>query len=103
MNLTESNFEEHVNNGVALVDFWAPWCGPCNMLAPRIDNLAKEMEGKAVVGKVNIDEEQALAAKYGISAIPALLYFKDGELQSQMMGLMTEDAMKTKIEELLQS
>ena len=101
MVLTEKNFDEQVGSGVALVDFWAPWCGPCRALTPTIDDIAAEMNGRAVIGKVNVDEEQGLAAKYNIAAIPAVLLFKDGELQKQMVGLQSKEILVEKIEELL--
>lgn len=74
------------NTGKTLVDFWAPWCGPCQMLGPVIEELKQELEGQVNVQKVNVDEEQALAEKYGISSIPAVLIFKDGELKESIIG-----------------
>ncbi len=74
------------NTGKTLVDFWAPWCGPCQMLGPVIEELKQELEGQVNVQKVNVDEEQALAEKYGISSIPAVLIFKDGELKETIIG-----------------
>lgn len=101
MILTEGNFDAQISTGVALVDFWAPWCGPCNMMMPMIEELAETMEGKVLVGKVNIDEEQSLAAKHKISAIPTLLFFKDGELQDTFMGIQNENRITEKLNELL--
>ena len=105
MNLTESTFEETIREakGVAVVDFWAPWCGPCNMMEPVIQEVAKEYEGRAVVGKINIDEEKPLSATFGVTAIPAILFFKDGELQPEMTleGIQTKDSLKEKIDLLL--
>lgn len=101
MILTENKFDETIGNGVALVDFWAPWCGPCNMMMPTIEEVASEMQGKAVVGKVNIDEEQALTARYKVSAIPALVFFKDGEVQDTFMGVQKKDKIIEKLQELL--
>jgi thioredoxin 1 len=74
------------NTGITLVDFWAPWCGPCQMLGPVIEELKNELGDKVNVQKVNVDEEQALAEKYGISSIPAVLIFKDGELKETIIG-----------------
>ena len=84
--LTDDNFEASVAEGVSLVDFWAPWCGPCRMIAPIIEELAEDFEGKATIAKVNTDEEQNVAVKYGIRSIPTLLIFKDGEVVDQMVG-----------------
>lgn len=105
MVLTESNFDEKVVNAneVVLVDFWAPWCSPCNMMLPTIEELSAEYDGKATVGKVNIDEERSLADRFKVSAIPALLFFKDGKLQSSMTleGLQQKEAIAEKLDLLL--
>lgn len=74
--LTKDNFAEHTQSGVALVDFWAPWCGPCRMLSPVIDKLTEEFEGKAKICKVNTDEQEELSAQFGIRSIPTMLFFK---------------------------
>jgi thioredoxin 1 len=89
LTLTKSNFDEIVlkSDKPVLVDFWAAWCGPCNALSPVIEQLAKDYEGEFVIGKVNVQEEEELADKYGISAIPALLFFKDGELKKSVLGI----------------
>ena len=73
---------------LAMVDFWADWCGPCKMLGPVIDDLAKQYEGKAVVGKVNVDEEQELAIRYGVMSIPTVIFFKDGKEIDRKVGVM---------------
>ncbi len=99
--LTPENFEEVTNSGVSLVDFWAPWCGPCRMIAPVIEELAEEFEGKANICKVNTDEQQDLAVKYGIRSIPTIIFMKDGEVVDQMVGASSKQAFSDKINSLL--
>ncbi|MGM0520119.1 MAG: thioredoxin [Campylobacterota bacterium] len=99
--LTPSNFEEVTNSGVSLVDFWAPWCGPCRMIAPVIEELAEEFDGKANICKVNTDEEQDLAVKYGIRSIPTIIFMKDGEVVDQMVGASSKQALADKINSYL--
>jgi len=95
--LTNDNFESTIAKGVSMVDFWAPWCGPCRMIAPVVDELAEEFEGKANICKVNTDEQQEIAAKYGIRSIPTILFFKDGEMVDQMVGAASKDVFAEKI------
>ena len=95
--LTAENFEATVNSGVSLVDFWAPWCGPCRMIAPVIDELAGEFDGKANICKVNTDEQQDLAVKYGVRSVPTILFMKDGEIVDQVIGAQSKQALADKI------
>ena len=99
--LTNENFEATVKEGISLVDFWAPWCGPCRMLAPVIEQLAEEFEGKANICKVNSDEQADLTAKYGVRSLPTMLFMKDGEIVDQMVGASPKQAIEDKINSLL--
>ena len=91
MDLDKSNFKETLNNNkVVMVDFWAAWCGPCRMVGPIIDELSTEYEGKAVVGKVDIDSNQQYAAQFGVRNIPTVLVFKDGELIDRKVGVASK-------------
>ena len=99
--LTNENFDTTVNNGISLVDFWAPWCGPCRMLAPVIDELAEDFSGKANICKVNTDEEQDLAVKYGVRSIPTIIFVKDGEVVDQMVGASSKQALTDKLNSLV--
>ena len=89
MNITSKNFEEEVlkSDLPVLVDFWASWCGPCKMMTPVVEQIEKDMDGKAKVCKVNIDEEQNLAMEYGIMSIPTFLIFKDGKVVNSVVGV----------------
>jgi thioredoxin 1 len=98
--LTDANFEAEILNAStpALVDFWAPWCTPCRMMAPTIEQLGKELEGKVKVGKMNVDENNKFAQQYGIMSIPTFLVFKNGKVVEQMVGVMEKDDMMSRIE-----
>jgi thioredoxin 1 len=100
--ITDGNFDETTKSGVTLIDFWAPWCGPCHMQGPIIDKLAETYEGKATVGKLNVDDNQATAAKYGVMSIPTVILFKDGEKVKQFVGVQGEAALKSAIDEQLE-
>ena len=103
VNLTQDNFEQEVlkSSTPILVDFWAEWCGPCKMLAPTLDELAGEYDGRVRIGKVNIDDHQGLAAKYGIRSIPTLLMFRGGEVVDQIVGLRTKRDLKASFDRVL--
>ncbi|MFY9402633.1 MAG: thioredoxin [Candidatus Omnitrophota bacterium] len=102
-NFTESNFKAEVLESKipVLVDFWANWCGPCRMIAPIVDELAKEYSGKIKIGKVDVDDNSSIASQYGIMSIPTLIFFKDGKVMAQLTGVQSKDSLKQKIEENL--
>ncbi len=102
LELTEDTFEEKVLQAdAALVDFWAEWCMPCKMLAPTIDEIAGEYEGKLTVGKVDTDSNREISMKYGISAIPTVILFKNGEVAKKFVGLQQKADLKQAIDEVL--
>jgi len=103
VSLTDATFDEAIAEGVALVDFWAPWCGPCRMIAPIVEELAEEYDGKATIAKVNTDEEQMTAVKYGIRSIPTLIIFKDGKPVDQIIGAVPKQVFTSKLEAVLNS
>ncbi len=96
--ITDANFNTVVNKGVTLVDFWAPWCAPCRMLTPIINEVAEAMKDKAQVGKINIEENKRVAAHLGVRSIPTIMIFKDGELKKQITGVRPSQALIKEIE-----
>jgi len=100
---TDDNFETEVIQSTkpVLVDFWAEWCGPCRQIAPTVDEVAAEYEGRAVVGKVNIDHHPEIASEYGIRSIPNLLIFSDGKVQQQIVGAVGKGELSEAINKLL--
>lgn len=97
------NFEQLViNEGKpTLVDFWAEWCGPCKMIAPVVEELSKDYDSKAVIGKVNVDEQQALSERFGIRSIPTILFFKDGEIVDQVVGYVPKNELSKKLDKIV--
>ena len=97
--LSDSNFDSEVSKSTlpVLVDFWAPWCGPCKAIAPILDELATELDGKLKIAKVNVDDNGDLAAQYGVRAIPTMLLFKGGQLAEQFVGMMDKTSLKAKL------
>lgn len=98
---TDSNFETEVLKGdkLSVIDFWAPWCGPCLALGPTIETLAKEYDGKVTVGKVNVDENPQLSINYGITSIPAVLFIKNGQVVDKQVGAAPKSAFEKKIQQ----
>ncbi len=100
---TDANFDTEVlkSSTPVLVDFWAPWCGPCRMLAPSIEALSKDYDGKVKVGKLNTDDNGETAAKFGIRSIPTLLIFKDGQVVNQLVGALPKDKIAEQLDRAL--
>jgi len=94
LTLTGANFGSEVKKGATLVDFWAPWCGPCRMLTPVVEQLSDEMKGTLKVGKVNVDEQPDLSEKFEVASVPTLLLFKDGKVIANRVGAANKDALK---------
>ena len=96
LHVNEENFDKVINNGTVIADFWAPWCGPCRMLAPVLEELAEDLPEVRII-KINTDEEINLAKRFGLTSIPTLLLFKDGELVKKTMGYMEKDELKEEL------
>jgi thioredoxin 1 len=96
--LNNDNFDKEISSGVTLVDFWAPWCGPCKLLGPVIDEIGQELEGKVKIAKLNVDNNQEIAIRYRVMSIPTIIIFKDGKPMSQTIGVVSKKAIKDKIE-----
>ena len=103
LELTDDNFQAQVldSDKVSLVDFWAEWCGPCRMVGPIIDELSTEYDGKAVIGKVNVDDSRQVAETYGIRSIPTLLFIKNGEVVDKHVGAAPKNVIQEKLNALL--
>ena len=105
MEFTELNFSTEVLEAdmPVLVDFWAPWCGPCKMIAPIVEEISEEYAGKVKVGKLNTDDNQGVASQYGIMSIPTLMIFKNGEVVERIVGAQPKEALTLKLESVLAS
>lgn len=99
--LTKDTFKETIAEGVTLVDFWAPWCGPCKMQLPIVEELATELSGTATIAKVNVDNEPEVAGQFNVMSIPTLILFKDGQPQEMLVGLSSKEVLKGKIAKYL--
>lgn len=101
--ITDQSFEQEIlqHQGVALVDFWAPWCGPCRRIGPIIEELAQEYDGRAKIVKLNVDDNPKTPMAYGIQGIPTLLLFKNGELVDTMVGLQSKETLTQRLEAVL--
>ena len=103
LEIKDSNFKELVKDAkeLVLVDFWAPWCGPCKMVGPVIEEIAKEYKGRLRVGKLNVDENDEIATEYSVMSIPTLIFFKEGKQINRIVGALPKDKLASKVEEVL--
>ena len=102
LEITDSNFNDVISkNKTVLVDFWAEWCGPCRMIGPIIEELANEYEGKAIIGKLDVDSNQESSVKYGVRSIPTILTFKDGKIVDRQVGAVPKEILKNVIDSQL--
>ena len=102
LKFTDTNVKNEINSGkLVVVDLWAEWCGPCRSITPSIEELATEYEGKAIIGKYNVDEENELSTEYGVRSIPTILFFKDGKLADKQVGASPKASIKAKIDALI--
>jgi thioredoxin 1 len=101
--VTSSTWDREISQGLVMVDFWAVWCGPCRMIAPTVEELAKEYSGKVKVAKLNTDENPDIASRYKIMGIPTIIFFKDGQKVDQIVGAVPKPQLKAKIDSLLTS
>lgn len=100
--IDQNNFDQIIGSAdVALVDFWASWCGPCRMLSPTVDDVAQAYEGRVTVAKCNVDDNEEIAARFGIRSIPTLLFFKGGELADKTVGLVSRQEIETILNNLI--
>ncbi|MBP3454725.1 MAG: thioredoxin [Alistipes sp.] len=102
LKITKENYEEIMSKGLPVViDFWAEWCGPCRMIAPIVDELAEEYDGRAIIGKCDVDSNDDIVAQYGVRNIPTLVFLKDGQLVNKHVGAASKDVLKAKIDAML--
>lgn len=100
--ITEAGFSDTIqSNPLVLIDFWAPWCGPCQIIAPVIEDLARNYSGNAVIGKLNVDQNQKIAMKYNVMSIPTLLLFKNGRVADRITGVVPRNVLESRINRLL--
>lgn len=101
LELTDTNFDKTIQEGVTLVDFWAPWCAPCMMQGPIVEKVASQVDGTAKVAKLNVDDGQQAAMQYGVRSIPTLIVFKDGEAVQQFVGVQSEEQLVSALQNAL--